>query len=785
MYSHYLKAAFRSIRRRKLYSTVNVLGLTLGLTYCVVVLLWVQSEIGYDSFHADVDRLFLVAKGGLDDGLPESPLCQEPLAPALKAELAEVAEAVRFAPGRAGKLIRYQDRRFQSDIVARADPDFLDMFTFPLVTGDPTTVLVDPSSAVISQSMVSRYFQSEDPIGKSLHIDGQEYTVSGVMADIPEKSTIQFDCLLSFESRSQWLKDRTNNWDVSAYLTYLRLGDNVSVSTAVTKMNEVYARHVEHVKSKLHLVALRDINLYASKLRLSGAGPGIKYVYFFSIVALGILVLGCINFANLTTAQSRSRSPEIGVRKVIGARRSELAGQFLTESVLLAMIAALLALGLGELVAPWVSMFTGKQLSVWPLISSSWCLGLLVLVGSTGLIAGAYPAVVLSAVRPAQVLKGSGAPRRNRTLARRILVVAQFGFCILASLGVICVHEQLGFMTGQKLGFDKENMLIVWNRGEFGSQYNVLKNELLAMEGVEAVTGGTPPMNLSLATDEVDWEGRASDESIVAGVYNVDFNYLSTMGIKLLDGRDFSVDRTTDLDEAFILNETAVKQMGLADPIGASFTCEGREGRIIGVVRDFDFQSFHAEMAPLVIEPSVDELEALCVKIKPDRSESIVAYLEKRWRELSPNYPYEFEFLQDAVDDHYALERRIGSILTWATGTGMIVASLGLLGLAAFMAQARTKEIGIRKTLGASVVSLVGLMSREFVFLVAIANVIAWPIGYWGANLWLENFAYRFDLDITVFLLSGGLALALALLTVIFQAIKSARANPVEALRCE
>ncbi|UCC45324.1 MAG: ABC transporter permease [Candidatus Zixiibacteriota bacterium] len=785
MLSHYLKIAFRNILRRKLHTTINVLSLTLGLTCCVVVLLWVQSEIGYDSFHANADQLYLVARGGLDDTRPNSALCQEPLAPALKAELGEISEAVRFSPGRSGRLIRYRDRRFQNDIVARADPAFLEMFTFPLAVGDPSRVLSDPSSAVISESMVTKYFGSEDPIGKSLNINGQLYIVSGVMLDIPEKSTIQFDCLLSFESRSQWLKDVTNNWDVSAYLTYLQLADNVSVSTAATKMNDLYARKIDEVRNRLYLVALKDIHLHESNLYSSGSGAGIKYVYFFSITAFSILLLGCINFANLTTAQSSRRSREIGVRKVIGARRTELARQFLMESILMTTIAALLALTLGELVIPWFSSFTGKHLLLGSLISSWWCLGLLVLVGWTGVMAGGYPALILSALKPVQMLKGFIGAGKSSSLARRLLVVVQYVLCILAIIGVICVYQQLSFVTGQQLGFDKENMLVVWNTGEFGNQYSVLKNELLAMEGVEAVTGGTPPMDLSWATKEIDWEGRAADQSMVAGVYKVDFNYISTMGIDLVDGRDFSLDHATDLSEAFILNETAIRELGLADPIGASFTCEGRQGRIIGAVKDFDFQSAHSAIGPLVIQPSTSDLDALCIRIRPEHTESIVAHLEKRWLELSPDYPYEFEFLDDAVDSHYDLERRISTILTLATGIGMIVASLGLLGLATFTAQAKTKEIGIRKVMGASPASLVRLLCREFVILVAIANVIAWPIGYWGANRWLESFAYRFDLDITVFLLSGGLALALALLTVSFQAVKSARANPVEALKCE
>ena len=785
MFSHYVRIAFRNILRRKLHTAINVLSLTLGLACCVVVLLWVQSEVGYDSFHANVDRLHLVAKGGLDDANPNTGLCQEPLAPALKAELGEISEAVRFSPGGDGTLIRYKDRRFQNNIVARADPAFLEMFTFPLAVGDPSRVLSDPNSAVISQSMVDKYFESEDPIGKPLNIDGRLFTVSGVMLDITRKSTIQFDCLLSFASRSQWLKDVTNNWDVSAYLTYLKLADNVSTGDAARKMNDLYARNVDPVKNRLHLVPLKDIHLFGSNLYLGGSGAGIRYVYFFSITALAILLLGCINFANLTTAQSSKRSQEIGVRKVVGARRSELARQFLLESILMTAIAALLALALCELVTPWFASFTGKQLSLGSLISGWWGLGLLLLVGLTGVIAGSYPALILSALRPAQVLKGFLGARKSSSRARRILVVAQYVACILAIIGVVSVYRQLSFMTGQELGFDKKNMLVVWNRGEFGNKYDVLKSELMAMQGVEAVTGGTPPMNLSWATEDIDWEGKAPDESMVAGVYKVDFNYVSTMGIELVDGRDFSRDHATDLSEAYLLNETAIRELGLAEPIGASFTCEGRRGRIIGVVRDFSFQSAHSAVAPLVIQPSTSEHDALCVRIRPDKATSIVTHLEKRWLELSPDYPYLYEFLDDAVDSHYDLERRVSTILTLASGIGIIVASLGLLGLAAFTAQAKTKEIGVRKAMGASVVSLVRLLCKEFVILVALANVIAWPVGYWGANRWLENFAYRFDLDITVFLLSGGLALALALLTVSFQAVKSARANPVEALRCE
>jgi predicted permease len=786
MFANYLKIALRNLRREKIYSFINIAGLAVGMACFILILLWVQDELSYDSFHNRADNLYRVTETWRDEGSVEkSVITSALLGPALKEENPEITLATRYSVD-GEQLIKYKDKRFQNDVVALADNDFLNMFSFPLIAGNSETALRDKFSVVISEEMKRKYFANENPIGKVLNINRRDFTVTAVMQNIPRNSHIQFDCLVPFDSRRDWLKQITDRWTVSAYFTYVLLNENVRRDIVAPKINGVVEKHAGEHSTSLGLQALKDIHLYSGAYDYSEAQPGdIRYVYTFTAMALLILFIACINFVNLTTARSSTRAREIGVRKVVGAQGKNIRGQFFGESILMSFLAMFLSLVIVELTLPGVNSWLGRSLTLNFTANPLIVLSLAGLALFSGIVAGIYPAIYLSSFQPVKVLKGTFDAGSKSVVFRKILVVTQFTFSIFLIISAVVISNQLYFMTRGDLGFDREYLLYVRMRGGFLENYDNIKRELLQYPHVLSVSAGVQPTSLSWASQEVDWEGKDPERKFGLNRYNVDFGYIETLEMEIVQGRNFSTDFAADETRAYVLNEEAVKQMELVNPIGKRFSFENREGTIIGVVKNFHQKSLHNPIYPLVMQIDRSDLKYLLVRIKPEIIPEILRFLEERWMETANEYLFEYHFLDETIENFYGAERQMRTIFIWATVLAIFISCLGLFGLSSFATEKRTKEIGIRKVLGATAAGIVKLLSGEFIILVAIANIIAWPFVYVAMNSWLENFAYRTEIGWWIFAMAGGLALAIALFTVSFQAIKAAVANPVDALRYE
>ena len=786
MLRNYLKVALRNLSRNKVYSIINIAGLAVGMACCILILLWVQDELSYDRFHQRADDLYRLTETWHHQGETKcEALTSSLLASALKEECPEINLATRFSPG-GEQLIKCEDKRLQNDVVAQADNDFFQMFSFPMVKGNPRTALADPFSVVISEKMSLKYFGNENPLGRQMNIDRRDFTVTGVMKNLPQNSHLQFDCLVPFESRREWLKKITDKWLVSAYATYVLVDGETSRHQMEQKISSVLSKHISDSTVTLGLQPIGDIHLYSAGMELSGSEPGdIKYVYMFSALAVLILLIACINFMNLSTARSGSRAREIGIRKVVGADRKQIGKQFFGESILLSFVALAASLASLELLLPAVNSWLGKPLGLDLAERPELILALVGLALLTGVLAGSYPALLLSSFKPSRVLKAATIPSSRGATLRRTLVVIQFAASVFLIIGALVISGQLGFMTKGDLGFDQEHLLCVRMRGGFGDQYQNIKGRLLQNPTVISVSAGWPPKSSHWASNEVSWEGKDSKKEVVMCRYNVDFGYVNTLGLQVVRGRDFSDDFVTDQNEAFLVNEEAVRQMGLEDPVGKQFSYEGRGGKIVGVVRDFHQGALRDPIYPLVLQIDSEKLYYLLVRLKPGAVPEILSFLENRWQQTASDFPFEYHFLDQTIEGFYRSEQRMGTIFRWSTFLAVLVSCMGLFGLAAFAAEKRTKEIGIRKVLGASAASIVKLLSKEIILLVLLANLIAAPVAYWAMTRWLENFAYRIELRMSLFFISALVALATAVVTVSYQAIRAAMANPVETLRCE
>ena len=786
MLRNYFKVALRNLSRNKVYSIINIAGLAIGMVCCVLILLWVQDELSYDRFHQRADNLYRVTETWHYQGETKcEALTSSLLAPALKEECPEINLATRFSPG-GEQLIKCDDKRFQNDVVAQGDNDFFQMFSFPLVKGNQKTALIDPFSVVISEKMSRKYFGNENPLGRLLNIDRRDFTVTGVMENIPDDSHLQFDCLVPFESRREWLKKVTDKWLVSAYATYVLVDGEVSRNQMEQKISSVLAKHISDTTGTLGLQPIKDIHLYSAGMELSGGEPGdIRYVYMFSAMAVLILLIACINFMNLSTARSGSRAKEIGVRKVVGADKKQIRKQFFGESILLSFVALAVSLALLEVLLPAVSSWLGKPLGLDLAGRPELVLALVGLALLTGVLAGSYPALLLSSFKPIRVLKAAGSPGSRGATLRKTLVVIQFAASVFLIISALVISGQLGFMTKGDLGFDQDHLLFVRMRGGFLEDYQSIKGTLLQNPDVISVSAGWPPKSTHWASQEVDWEGKDAKKEVVMCRYNVDFGYVNTLGMEVVKGRDFSQEFATDQKEAFLVNEEAVRQMGLEDPIGKQFSYEGRGGKIVGVVRDFHQGSLRDPIYPLVLQIDSEKLYYLLVRLKPGAVPEIRSLLESRWQQTASDFPFEYHFLDQTIEGFYRAEQRMGTIFRWSTFLAVLISCMGLFGLAAFAAEKRTKEIGIRKVLGASAASIVKLLSKEIILLVLLANLIAAPVAYYAMTRWLENFAYRTSLGWWIFAAGGLLTLLITLITVGFQAVKAALTNPVETLRYE
>ncbi len=797
MFQNYFKVTFRSLKRHKAYSFINFAGLAVGMACCILILTYVHWELSYDRYHEKSDRIFrLAVNGDINDRAFNIACVNNPPGPYLAQEWPEVEAAARIRP-RNRCVVIFEDKRFFEEGVMWADASLFEVFSFPLITGVPGTALKNPYTAVITDSMALKYFGGDEPIGRILRIDDQaDYTITAVMQDVPENSHFTFDILLSNETRYVTDKAQMVRWmgDFNNY-TYLLLRPGVDPAELEARFPALIDKQMGRILNAIGgkityiLQPLTAIHLHS---RLEGEiaqVSDIAYVYIFSCVAAFILLLACINFMNLATARSANRAREVGMRKVHGAVRSKLVRQFLGESMIYSFASLALALLLVEAVLPLFRSLSGRPMHI-PYFELGWLipslLGLALLVG---MAAGSYPAFYLAGFQPSHVLKSGFAAGRSRSRFRQVLVTFQFAVSTMLIIGTAVILSQVSYMKNKRLGFDKERVAIIRITNErMQDALEPIKQEMLRIPGV---------MDVAMSSHVPGWgarrniclpEGFAPDESVMMGIIGVDADFIPALGIQLASGRNFSNEFPSDPDKSVLINETAARRLGWDEPLGKLI----REGddrmipkTVVGVVEDYHFMSLHDTIEPLLITNTRDDLEALIIRLGPGDVSAILGSLQARWESVVPGLPFDYFFLDQEFDSQYRAEERLSRIFAYFSLLAIFIACLGLFGMAAYTAEQRTKEIGIRKVLGASAGQLVLLLNREFSALVILANLAAWPLVYWFARRWLEDFAYRISLNLSIFLVCALAVFAIGILTVSYQSIRAALADPVDSLKYE
>ncbi|MGD8540363.1 MAG: ABC transporter permease [Candidatus Aminicenantes bacterium] len=773
MFRNYLKTALRVIQKHKAFSFINITGLAVGMACCVLILLWVQDELSYDRFHEDHKQLYRLILKHEGKWYTSSPWA---LAPVLKEEYEEVTLCTRYAIR--NFLATYGERSFY-ETVAFVDPDFFEMFTFPLVGGSPKALFPTNNSAVITERTAKKYFGNEDPVGKALFINNDtEFTVTGIIKDIPSHSHMNFDIIVPVKLFGD---ERLNSWALESN-SYIKLQKNASPDVFREKIAGVIMKYDKRTQAEniAGIQSLSRIHLYDVR-----GGGNILYVYIFSTIAAFILIIACINFMNLSTARGGTRAKEVGMRKVVGARRSNVIKQFFGESMLLSVIALCVAIGLVLLLLPAFNTIAQKNLSLGLGNIAPILLGLIGITLFTGLISGSYPALFLSAFHPAKVIKGTYSKSSRRPMLRRVLVVFQFTIAVVLIIGTIIVYKQLNYIRNKDLGFNRQQVLSLPMNNSIRANLESFKNESQRLSSVVNVTSATSRPTRIGNINPVYWEGRGPDQYETFKFVGMDFDYIKTFEMEIVDGRDFSREFQTD-PQNYIVNEEAVKFMKLENPVEKLFSIWDREGQILGVVKNFHSRSLHNEFEPLVLVLTRNwPHNFVFLRIRPENMSQTLKDLGGIWKKFAPNHPFNYSFLDEDFEALYQTDKRTGTLFRYFTILAIFISCLGIFGLAAFTAEQRTKEIGVRKVLGASVSNIIGLISKEFIILLTLANVIAWPVAYALMNRMLSSYAYRTDISAWIFLLAGTLAYSIALITVSYQAFKAARTDPSNALRYE
>lgn len=779
MIKNYMKISLRNFKKFKFYSFINITGLAIAIACCLIIFLWVKGENDYDRFHEFAQDLYRVVQESPQGGqIFHIEVTPSGLGPYLEDQYPEIQHSARYAPRR---WSIGRENNYFTENIALVDESFLDMFSFPLIEGSLQTALEDPHSIIISERMKEKYFSGEDPLGKILRIwESVDFTVSGVIRDIPENTHMLFDCLVPFKLFGEY-GTNMNDWGNNNYTTYIQLGKSISFQEVETKISGTIKEFVPRASSSLYLQPVVDIHLHAL-----GGGGLIIYLYIFSGMAVFILLIACINYTNLSTARSANRTREVGIRQVVGANRTQIFKQFMGESILFSYFALIIGLFLIHLLIPTFSRLAGKPLTMF--YSLSLILVLFGLALITGVLSGVYPALVLSSFQTIRVLKGARKYKGGSVVFRRILVVTQFSLSIFLIIGTLFVFRQMDFMMKKDLGYNKENIICLPMNGQLAGNYDTFKAELLKNSSIInlARANTTPDIKQSsIAGYDFSWDGRQEGDSFsVINVMGVDADYQKTFNMEMAEGRFFSEKFQTDISDSCVINETAAVAMGLESPLGKRIYWDDFKGKIIGVIKDFHFSSLHEEIEPLMMRIGW-ALDNICIRVQSDNIPGTLAFIEKTQIDLLPNDTFEYEFLDTRLGNRYAAEQRMEKILIFSTIFAIFISCLGLLGLASFTAEQRTKEIGIRKILGSSVAEIMLLLSKEFIKWVLLANLIAWPVAYLAVKNWLQNFASRTDIQLEIFLISGSLALVISLFTVCYQSIKAALANPVDSLRYE
>jgi ABC-type antimicrobial peptide transport system permease subunit len=784
MFMNYMKIAMRTIKKQKVYTFINLAGLSMGLACFILISLWARHEMSYDEFHLKEDRLFRTLNK-IDNGYFGASVSYA-LGPELKAKYPDIEESCRVWPWH-GSLVKYQDKRFDERRIYLTDPSFFTMFTFPFVKGNPETALADLNSIVITEETALRYFGAEDPMGKVLHVASYktDFTVTGVVKEIPSNSHLRFGLVARVEYLGE---DRIQRWEEWVSHSYVLLREGAIQEEVESKIAGIYKEHLDFEPNFWPVLQpLTKVHLYAY------GRPGlVKQVAIFSIIAVFILLIACINFMNLSTARSARRAKEVGLRKVTGAHRFQLVRQFLGESLLLSYMALLLAVVLVQLLLPAFNSFTGKQLGLMSGTGNFLIWLILVIVPLTGLFAGCYPAFHLSAYQPAEVLKGKTGKATGRLPFRSILVVFQFSISIGLIIATLIVSKQLQFIRDKDLGLDRHHVVTAMNNPDLNSRFDVFKSELEREPGVIQVTAAAQrPTDVGQGVP-LDWDGREDESRFVAKYTVVDYDFFKTFNMELIEGRSFSKKVVSDFTEACIINESLWKRIGTESILGkqiyfdhAEFEESARLVRVIGVVKDFHSESMRRAIRPFLFRIYRPFHQYVFVRIDPRDIPATLARIKQTFERFAPEYPFGYQFVDEAYAAQYRTDRLLGQLFQVFGAFAIFISCLGLFGLASYTAEVKTKEIGIRKVLGASLSNIILLLSKQFSRWILLANIIAWPIAYFLMSDWLNEFAYHISVGIGIFIISALLAFAVAILTVSYQAIKSALANPVDSLKYE
>jgi putative ABC transport system permease protein len=819
MFKSYLKIAFRNLWTHKGYSFINIAGLAIGIACALFILLWVQDELSYDRFHANAKTLYRVEQDQ-NSGQGKFHHSSTPygLRSALKAEIPEIREATRVAGGRTFLIRRGETAFFESRVLA-VDPSFMKMFSFPIVRGDSETALAGPGSMILAEDLARKYFGADDPIGRTLTVNNQfPVTVTAVIKNVPDASNLRFDALVPMEFLKN-LKIDIESWAGNEAPTYVQLHEKSAVAAVKAKITrlfrdriltdwrgdeanwkriqadpEQWKRYNSYVAPDFTLMPIVDVRLLGY-FGFDRSNQGLKTVTTFALIGLFVLLIACINFMNLATARSVRRAREVGLRKVAGADRRSIAGQFYGESVLTSILAGLASIVLVVIMLPAFNAVAGKTMTLASLFSLKFHWNLLDITNFTGFVAGSYPALVLSSFQPIKVLKGRTSDGARGAGLRRALVVVQFGLSVLLLLGMAVAARQIDFMRGKKLGYDKEQLVYMPLRGEAAKTYAALKERLLRDPMIQGVTGtAQKPSSIGYNAEGATWDGIEPNQRYIIGMEFVDYDYPETMKIEMAAGRSFDRKFSTDETKAFLVNETVAKLMGLtaAAAVGKRFNFWGLDGTIIGVMKDFHFQSVRAPIQPLAVTMSGKNpaewyraISYAVVRLKGGDVPGSMKSVEEAWRTVNSDYPLEYRFFDQDFDQMYRADEQTGKILKIFAVLAIVIAGLGLFGLASFTAEQKTREIGVRKVLGASAPSIVVLLSKEFAKWVLVANALAWPAAYFIMRNWLQQFAYKTNIAWWLFATAGGGALVVALLSVSFQALRAAQTDPVKALKYE
>ncbi len=779
MLKNYFKIAFRNILRNKIYSFINIVGLSVGLGASILILLWVMNELSYNHFNKNLNQIYIVPQIQHYKDIGNFTVVNTPnaLGPYLKSNYPWIEYAARYTFNGGKKPVSYQEKNFR-EIVKYADPDFFKIFTFHFIEGSTQNALLDPHSVIITKETAEKFFGTENVVGRTLKVEGKyDFKITGVIKNIPDNSDIKFDILAPMKAAKDF-KANLNEWGSNWLETFVLVKKGISYKAESKKIKAVLQKQENNPDSgELFLYPFKDFHLYFNK------SSGIEGVKLFSLIALITLLIACINFMNLATARAAKRTTEVGIKKVVGAKRLQIAKQFFGEAVLLTFISLILAVLLAELFLPIFNDISQKNLSLTSLSVGT----IFLIIGITiftGVVSGIYPALYLSSFKPLSILKRGGIHSSGHFAIRRVLVVFQFGISIFLIISTIVISMQLHYLVGKNLGFDKENIVYFPVNENIQNNLISIKSELQRSVNIKDVTyTSNIPFEVYDNGGGLSWKGKNPKQDVLVSYLGVDYNFIKTFGVKMENGRFFSQNFPSDTVDNVVINKTFAGIIGAKNIIGSVLTYGSQHFNIVGVMKNFNFTGLRTKTGPLFIYLS-NSPRYVFVKTSSNLPAAL-SYVKKVYEEFNPGIAFQYHFLNQTYEESFRAETRLNEIINDFAVLAIIISCLGLLGLASYVAEQKTKEMGIRKVLGASSINLVRNLTWQFLVWVMLANIIAWPAAYYFLNQWLENYPYKINMNLWVFLIAGFIALIIAALTVGFQAVKAANANPAKSLRYE